>query len=289
MWTCMCRPFVCQCSKGSALSLSLLSLRLGRNGGAAVVVADAVSVAARMGRAHIQIHMVHVLVPNWLVGCCKLKAAAGPLCRTRAESFAFCLLLWPDYERCCVGDKWPGQTGGGSRSCSGCGPTHSRPPILSISLNPTHRALWLLHSRQYRQNVKIFNPSSLTPCWARLADGLPKFISLLISPSREQQGLSRRGPKLNKIPSINANLIDSDWDLIISLNFLADFMWLTPCQLDFLSSFLLLSYPALLVLEQVNEANKFLGNYFADCTNWPQDVRPRWLPAMMSQVVSPHG
>lgn len=101
----MCRPFVCQCSKGSALSLSLLSLRLGRNGGAAVVVAFAVSVAARMGRAHIQIHMVHVLVPNWLVGCCKLKAAPGPLCRTRAESFAFCLLLWPDYERCCVGDK----------------------------------------------------------------------------------------------------------------------------------------------------------------------------------------
>lgn len=100
----MCRPFVCQCSKGSALSLSL---RLGRNGDAAVVVvaAVAVSVAARMGRAHIQIQMVHVLVPNWLVGCCKLKAAAGPLCRTRAESFAFCLLLWPDYERCCVGDK----------------------------------------------------------------------------------------------------------------------------------------------------------------------------------------
>lgn len=87
----------------AALSLSLsLSLRLVRNGGAAVVVAAA---AARMGRAHIQIQMVHVLVPNWLVGCCKLKAAAGPLCRARAESFAFCLLLWPDYERCCVGDK----------------------------------------------------------------------------------------------------------------------------------------------------------------------------------------
>lgn len=165
--------------------------------------------------------------------------------------------------------------------------------ILPFSHHLTHRALWLLHSRQYRQNVKIFNPSSLTPCWARLADGLPKFISLLISPSREQQGLIRRGPQLNKIPSINANLIDSDWDLIISLNFLADFMWLTSCQLDCLTSCLppvFLSFPfspCPVVLEQVNEANKFLGNYFADCTNWPQDVRPHWLSAMMSQVVSP--
>lgn len=120
--------------------------------------------------------------------------------------------------------------------------------ILPFSHHLTHRALWLLHSRQYRQNVKIFNPSSLTPCWARLADGLPKFISLLISPSREQQGLIRRGPQLNKIPSINANLIDSDWDLIISLNFLADFMWLTSCQLDCLTSCLppvFLSFPFL--------------------------------------------
>lgn len=120
--------------------------------------------------------------------------------------------------------------------------------ILPFSHHLTHRALWLLHSRQYRQNVKIFNPSSLTPCWARLADGLPKFISLLISPSREQQGLIRRGPQRNKIPSINANLIDSDWDLIISLNFLADFMWLTSCQLDCLTSCLppvFLSFPFL--------------------------------------------
>lgn len=237
MWTCMCRPFVCQCSKGSALSLSL-SLRLVRNGGAAVVVGVAalVSVAARMGRAHIQIQMVHVLVPNWLVGCCKLKAAAGPLCRARAESFAYCLLLWPDYERCCVGDKWPGQTGGGSRSGYGWAHPHLHPLPHPSFHRLTHRALRLLHSRQYRQNVKIFNPNSLTPCWARLADGLPKFIFLLISHSRYPQGLSRHSPQLNKIPSINANLIDSDWDLIISLNFLADFMWLTSCQLDFLSS-----------------------------------------------------
>lgn len=83
-----CRPFVWHCSTIAEAA----TVRLSAQFVVCRAMAAVAQTATRMGWAHIQIQiqiqmhvlvlvLMLVLVPNWLVGCCKLKAAAGPLCR----------------------------------------------------------------------------------------------------------------------------------------------------------------------------------------------------------------